>query len=328
MNIIFFKTVSLSFRNVKNVTGKVTYGFEIVNTSNQAGYVKLIEENIPYGMTFNPEYEQNKGWFSVNGNVYYDAFSDVLLQPGERKTFEIILDIVSSEEARVLLNEVSIVELEPYEDEEIVRPEDEYQVNNFEIGSSISYAGVNWHVINDDGKNVTLLADQGEITTKMSHTKNPTDIYKWSKSQINNYINNTWLNRDSGLDSSVLIESSVCDDASGLQVASFGGTLLQEGTCHSGIYNNYKVRLLTQKEYDNLLSKLTDASFLIDTEAYWLMNSVYKTHETDDKGTVLNNISNTAICASKAATTLMAEASVKLGVRPVITVSKSNVLIY
>lgn len=325
----FLKTVSLSVKNVKKVTGKVTYGFEVVNTSNQSGYVKLIEENIPYGMTFNPEYEQNKDWFSVNGNVYYDALSDVLLKPGERKTFEIVLDIVSDEEAKVLLNEVSIVELEAYEEEEVIRPDDEYQINHFEIGSSISYAGVDWHVINDDGNNVTLLADQGEISQKMSHTNNNKTVYKWSESKINNYINNEWLNKRTRLDSSVLIESSICDDASGLQNASYGGTLIHEGTCQSGIYNNYKVRLLTQNEYNNLITKLTDASFLVGTDAYWLMNSVYQTHEVNEFGEIQNKeVSYFAMFATKAATTLMSNANNNLGVRPVITVAKSNILMY
>ena len=324
----FLKTVSVSVKNVKNLTGKVTYGFEVINTSNQSGYVKMIEENIPYGMTFNPEYEQNKDWFSVNGNVYYDALKDVLLKPGERKTFEIVLDVVSDEEAKVLLNEVSIVEIEAYEKEEIIRPDDEYVINNFEIGSSLEYAGVNWHVIGDDGVNVTLLLDEGEITTKLSHTSNNTDVYKWSTSQINNYLNNTWISKNTSLDKTVLIDQSICDDASGLQNASFGGTLLNEGTCQSGIYNNYKIRLLTKNEFDLLISRLDDVGFLVGNNSYWLMNSNYQEHVTDEYGNIQNDVSNTSLKVNKTTSVTSDLATAKLAVRPVITLPKTSILMY
>ncbi len=325
-NYNFMKTVSLSYRNVTNLTGKVTYGFEVVNTSNLAGYVNMIEENIPDGMSFNPNYEENKDWFSVEGKVYYDALKDVRLDPGERITFEIALDIISDNVAKVFLNEVSIVEITPYEEEEIIRPEDEYVINNFEIGSSIEYAGVNWHVIDDDGENVTLLADSSEISTKMAHLDNSKDVYKWSNSIINNYINDTWLKTKTSLDTSVLIEESICDDASGLQEASYGGTLQKEGTCQSGIYNNYKVRLLTKNEFDLLVSKLTDVSFLIGTNPWWLMNSNYVEHETDEFGNILNDVSNTAYRINNSTNANVTSATNKLDVRPVIKVSKSNII--
>lgn len=322
----FMKTVSLSYRNVTNLSGKVTYGFEVINTSNLSGFINMIEENIPVGMSFNPNYKENQDWFSVEGKVYYDALKNVILKPGEHKSFEIVLDIISDNVAKVFLNEVSIVEMTPYEEKEIIRPDDEYTVNNFEIGSGIEYAGIDWHVIDDDGINVTLLADETEVKSKMSHTATTNDIYKWSDSLINKYINTTWISSTS-LDSSVLVESEICDDASGLEVNSYGGSLKIEGKCQSGIYNKYKVRLLTTREFENLLSTLNDVSFLVGTENYWTMNSSYIPLEKDEYGNTINSSKNQAKCINKTTNPTSISSNVKNVVRPVITVPKANIII-
>ncbi len=322
----FEKTVSLSVKNPKNLTGKITYGFEVTNNKTSAGYVKLIEENIPDGMSFDEKYEENKNWFSVDGKIYYDGLKDTLINPGETKTFEITLDIASRNEAGIFLNQVSIVELESYEETIIDRKNDEYKENNFEIGSSLTYGGVKFHVINDDGTNVTLLADENEIKTKMSHISNKNDTYKWSNSLINKYINTTWLNNTS-LDAGILVDSEICDDASGLEIESYGGSLKMEGTCQSGIYNKYKVRLLTTSEFENLLSKLSDVSFLIGNENYWTMNSSYIPLQKDEYGNILNSVKNQAICINKTTNPSLATANTKYAIRPVITVPKANIIL-
>ena len=65
-----------------------------------------------------------------------------------------------------------------------------------------SFAGYNWHVISDDGSNVTLLMDGGQIED-MSHCGSNNDssnnctyngshyVYSWDKSLINSYLKNT-----------------------------------------------------------------------------------------------------------------------------------------
>lgn len=322
----FEKTVSLSVKNPKNLTGKITYGFQVTNNKTSSGYVKLIEENIPDGMSFNKEYEENKDWFSVDGRIFYDGLKDTLINPGETKTFEITLDMNSRNEAGTFLNEVSIVELETYEESILDRKDDEYEENNFVIGSGLTYGGVNFHVVDDDGVNVTLLADETEIKTKMSHTSNENDTYKWSDSPINKYINTTWINNTS-LDTGILVESEICDDASGLEVDSYGGSLKIDGTCQSGIYNKYKVRLLTTSEFETLLSTLSDASFLIGNENYWTMNSSYVPIEKDEYGNTINSVKNYAISINKTTNPVSTKANTKYVIRPVITVPKANIIL-
>ena len=318
----FEKTISLSVKKANNLGGKVRYGFLITNNSTQPGYVSMIEEIIPNGMSFNPNYEENKKWFSVDGSVFTDALKDDLLKPGEQRTLEIVLDISSRQEVGVFSNEVAIVELTPYVEEE--RINDQYNNDeNFEIGESLTYAGVNWHVINDDGTNVTLLADESGIS--MSHTSSSKDVYKWSTSQINKYINGEWLNTNS-IDTGVLISNSICDDASGLEVASYGGTLISEGKCQSGIYNDYKVRLLTTNEFDSLVSRLSNVDFLVGTK-YWTMNSQYVSVTKDEFGNVNNSVSNQAMIINKTTSPRSYNAYSKAIVRPVITISKNNILV-
>lgn len=322
----FEKTVALNVKKPSNLTGKVVYGFTVENNTSSAGYVKLIEEMIPDGMSFNPNYEENKDWFSVEGNVYYDGLKDTLLKPSETKTFQIALDINPRNEAGTFLNQVSVAELETYEEEISDREDDEYKVNNFELGSKITYGGVDFNVINDDGENVTLLSS---AIAKLSHLRSGNNSYKWSTSIINTYLNNSWLNNTS-IDSSILVSKSICDDASGLEKASFGGTLKEENTCQSGIYNNYKVRLLTTNEFETLISKLDDISFLTSTanNDYWLMNSSYIPLDKDEFGEVINSTSKNAMYVKSGTTSVLSgDASIRLAVRPVITVPKANILV-
>ncbi len=322
----FLKTISLSVKNTKNIYAKVYYGFVITNNSDTSGYVSMIEEMLPDGMSFNSSYEENKDWFSVDGSVYSDSLKNDLIKPGEQRTLQIALDMSPRQEAGVFLNQVQIVDLTPYIEQEINREDDEYIINNFEIGSSLSYAGVNFHVINDDGKNVTLLADEDEIATTMSHITSSNDVYKWSTSVINEYINTTWLETNS-IDKGILVEQSICDDASGLSNASYGGTLSSEGKCQSGVYNNYRVRLLTTNEFDNLVSKLSNVDWLIGTKNYWTMNSEYVSIIQDEYGNTMNSVANQAILINKTTTPISQVATTKATVRPVITVSKENILL-
>lgn len=322
----FLKSVSLSVRKPSNLTAKVTYGFEVTNNRSQAGYIKLIEENIPDGMSFNPSYEENKNWFSVDGKVFYDSLKDTLIKPGETKTFEIVLDMNSRNEVGTFLNEVSILELESYEEKINNKNNNEYSENDFKVGSKLTYAGTEFYVIKDDGENVTLLASENVVKTKMGHTSNSENVYKWSTSLINKYINEDWLNETS-IDTGILVSSEICDDSSSLEGVSYGGTLKEEGTCQSGIYNNYKVRLLTTKEFDDLLSTLDDVSFLIGTDNYWTMNSSYTSPVKDEFGVVINGKPNEAIYINKTTNPKSIKSTTKARIRPVITVPKSNILL-
>lgn len=275
-------SVSITVRNSLNATAKVYYGIAITNTSTRAGYVNLVQEDIPSGMIFDKNYQENKDWFEVNGVLQSDTLSDVLIKPGETKYLQIALFMPTSEEARTFLNSASVIESTMY-DPEVLPTENVYNNDDsYRVGDSITYAGVDWHVIStsnqeDNSQVLTLLADSGTISTKMGHTTDASATYKWSESNINAYINTSWLNTNT-IDRSYLYDQVICDDASGLESGSYGGTMT--GSCQSGIYANSKIRLLTLDEFTRLTeSSNSDLSWLLGNSNFWLQNTDYVTPE-------------------------------------------------
>ena len=172
----------------------------------------------------------------------------------------------------------------------------------------------------------------------MGHTNSANDIYKWSNSKINKYINGDFVNQNS-LNLPILVDNSVCDDASGLQAASYGGTLASEGKCMSNKYGSYKVRLLTETEYNKLkANNSSDLSWLYGSNDFWLMNSVFMTQEKDVYGNIIDttNVKNLAKYVSKSSTSIQngynssknkwVTANTAKEVRPVITISNKNII--
>ena len=166
------------------------------------------------------------------------------------------------------------------------------------------------------------------MKTIQSHTSKESETYKWSTSKINSYLNNAWI-KTTSIDTSILIDNQICDDASGINNNSYGGTLKSEGKCISGIYTNSKVRLLAEDEYLKLKSITNDMSFVIGKKDYWLMNSVAgKYNETDTtklEGNTNSNLAKYSVSGSSPKVSNKG-ASTKLLVRPVITVPKINIM--
>ena len=54
----------------------------------------LVEE-IPSGMTFNPNYSENEGWYESDGLLYYSGLDSKILMPGEKQYITIVLDLVT-----------------------------------------------------------------------------------------------------------------------------------------------------------------------------------------------------------------------------------------
>lgn len=90
------KQVRLDLRNLKNTSFKVTYTIEIENTKYFPGTIGSIIETIPDGMTFNPDYAENEGWYESDGYLYYSDLDSVLLMPGEKYYVNITLDLVTN----------------------------------------------------------------------------------------------------------------------------------------------------------------------------------------------------------------------------------------
>lgn len=195
---------------------------------------------------------------------------------------------------------------------------------NLYIGQSVSYLGKAWHIIATNSTTTTLFADSGEFSA-MAHCLTTTSTnycywassssnvkYKWSKSQVNYYLNNTWLNT---VDSSSLQTSSVCDDI----YTGNGGALSTENlSCTNGFVSSY-VRLLTKAEYNSLKTSLTDTSWLYSSKIgnYWLQN-------TGNVNFAIVNINSTgAVNVNSSNGVLNADHTV--AIRPVITVTTSAV---
>ena len=143
---------------------------------------------------------------------------------------------------------------------------------------------------------------------------------------INKYINSGSFINKTTLNTPILIDANVCDDASGMPIASNGGALLGQAKCQSGIYNVYKVRLLTEAEY-NSLSNLTNKSWLYGNGDFWLQNSVFEAHNHDVYGVVTNDKTNLAKYVEKSSTTIkQTNSNASKEVRPVITVSNKNII--
>lgn len=311
--------VSISVKNSSRTTARIYYGISITNNSTKPGYIKLIQENIPKGLIFNPNDDYNKQWFSLNGNIYSKIYENDIVKPGETKYLQIVLDMPKREEAGTFLSTATIVEMQAYDEKNI--DENEYiNEDDYHLGEQVNYGGVDFHIIGIDGDNLTLLADSKTINTTMSH-KN-LGPYKWSESNINNFINNKWSSENS-LDLSILLDNKICDDASGLPKASYGGSLISEGKCQTGIYKDYKVRLLTESEFLSLQNTLNDISWLNGN--YWLMNSSYIKPIYDDYGIQTNSIANMARAVIG---TNVQDKNItdKLEIRPVIVVSSKNVI--
>ena len=102
------KIAKLDVRNMDKVNIKVVYTLEIENVKYYPGYVNLVTEIVPDGMSFNKEYEENKGWvMTESGILENNSLKDVLLRENDKQYLTIAFDI-SSKEAGSFINVASI----------------------------------------------------------------------------------------------------------------------------------------------------------------------------------------------------------------------------
>ena len=85
--------VNIDIRNIRNTKFRVTYSFDIVNTKYFPGYIGIIADLVPAGMTFDGSLEENKDWTIYDGVLYYTGLQDKLLLPGDRQYFKLVLDL-------------------------------------------------------------------------------------------------------------------------------------------------------------------------------------------------------------------------------------------
>ena len=85
--------VSINVQNPKDTKVTVKYSFSIENTKYFPGYVGMIVDNMPEGMTFNPNLKENQYWVMYDNLLYYNGLSGKLLLPNERQYFTLVLDL-------------------------------------------------------------------------------------------------------------------------------------------------------------------------------------------------------------------------------------------
>lgn len=85
--------VSISVLNPKGTTIRVKYSFSIENTKYYPGYVGLIVDSLPTGMTFNPDLKENQYWVMYDNLIYYNGLTGKLLLPNEKQYFTLVLDL-------------------------------------------------------------------------------------------------------------------------------------------------------------------------------------------------------------------------------------------
>ena len=147
----------------------------------------------------------------------------------------------------------------------------EFEISDrYNSGDALELGGYKWHVISDDGSNVTLLMDAGQIKD-MAHCTKDTDsstdcgvdstgqyyVYSWDKSLINSYLKNTLYPKLKNKISNKIVPVSICIDPSSEDGTTYGGYLNTEiakisgASCNNGYEKDY-VRLITYSEYWNL----------------------------------------------------------------------------
>ena len=89
--------VNIDIKNFKNTSFRVTYKFELKNTKYFPGYVGIIADKIPNGMTFDPEVAENRDWTYYDGVVYYTGYQKRLIIPGEKYYFTLVLDLTTDQ---------------------------------------------------------------------------------------------------------------------------------------------------------------------------------------------------------------------------------------
>ena len=98
----------------------------------------------------------------------------------------------------------------------------------YKTGEPYELGGYKWHVISDDGINLTLLMDANQLgdnsnmahcTTAYNSNNNCTYngsyiVYSWDKSQIRTYLNGEFLTDLEGKIGNVIVSTSICTDSS------------------------------------------------------------------------------------------------------------------
>ena len=105
------KLAKLDVKDMNNINIKVVYTIELQNIKYYPGYITAITETIPDGMSFNPEYEENKGWEKVDDATLMNySLQNDLIGENEKRYLTVAFDI-ARKEAGSFVNTASVDKL-------------------------------------------------------------------------------------------------------------------------------------------------------------------------------------------------------------------------
>lgn len=106
------KLAKLNVKDMSNLSIKVVYTIELQNVKYYPGYVTLITEEVPDGMSFNASYAENEGWeLNEDGTLTNTTLADDLIYENEKRYLTVAFDI-TRKEAGSFVNYVSVDGLE------------------------------------------------------------------------------------------------------------------------------------------------------------------------------------------------------------------------
>ena len=89
-------------KNAKTIEGSIHYNITIKNEGEMKGTVSVLKDILPDGLSFDPK--KNPGWTKEGKNLFYTVVEDKELNPFEKVSAKLILDIEKTEEAKNYIN--------------------------------------------------------------------------------------------------------------------------------------------------------------------------------------------------------------------------------
>ena len=155
----------------------------------------------------------------------------------------------------------------------------------YKTGDAIALGGYKWHVMSDEGTNLTLLMDANQLgdNSEMNHCTSDTDastdcgvdstgtyyVYSWDKSLIRTYLNGEFLTNLESKITNEIVSTPICADQS-----TYDGYIMSELNALGKIEEctnqvSDKVRLISETEYNKIKTDISDSSWLYNSSIGW-----------------------------------------------------------
>ena len=92
-------------KNMKELSGEITYKIKIKNTGEKAGFISQIKDPIIEGLSFDEN--KNTGWEKDENVVYYRPLEGLELKSNEERIINLTLDIQNTKEAKTYINKLT-----------------------------------------------------------------------------------------------------------------------------------------------------------------------------------------------------------------------------